>query len=141
MSRLDREHSQVMSDVGERVRARRKALGMTQDDLAGEAGINRDTLGAIENGLGYRASSLTKIEEALARLEDEAGMSAAPPQTDAPPSPHLVRFTVKGVYGAEALTVEGPVEDIAALEAAVDRIMRRIQGRENGPDVSAVEIT
>lgn len=125
MARLDREHSHVMSEVGESVKARRKALGMSQDDLANEAGVNRDTLGAIENGQGYRASSLTKIEQALERIEHEVGMDA-PPAGGKPNDSGLIEFDISGDFGVH-LVVRGPVADADALQRQVIGIIREIR--------------
>ncbi|MBT9386322.1 helix-turn-helix domain-containing protein [Pseudooceanicola sp. CBS1P-1] len=37
-------------DLGQAIRRRRKALGLTQEDVAAQVGIARITVGAIENG-------------------------------------------------------------------------------------------
>ena len=37
-------------DLGQAIRRRRKALGLTQEDVAAQVGIARITLSAIENG-------------------------------------------------------------------------------------------
>lgn len=42
----------------------------------------------------------------------------------------FVTFTVTGIYGAESLSVRGPVEKMADLEAAVARILRGASGSE-----------
>jgi len=119
-----------MDTEGSQVRARRERLGMGIKDLAAEAGVSRDTLSDLESGTkDFRQATLFKVQRALDDLEREAGIDA-PPQGEGPTTnPTLVRFEVKGVYGAEALVVEGPIENIAELEEAVDRIMRRVQGR------------
>lgn len=132
--------SVTMSDFGETARLRRERLRATQDEVAEAAGVNRDTVGAVEAGKGS-ARSRGKVDDALTAMEAEAGFTsiAAPtPPTipaPAPPServPHLVRIEVKNVYGASAIVVEGPVEDLPALEAAVDRIMRRRAAEQAG---------
>lgn len=130
MGRKEQADLPAVSDEGSQVQARRERLGMGIKELAAEAGVSRDTLSDLESGTkDYRQTTLGKVLRALARIEQEAGLDTPLP----PPSgePHLVRFEVKGVYGAEALVVEGPVEDIAELEAAVDRIMRRVQARDD----------
>lgn len=132
MGRKDRADLPDMSNEGSQVRARRERLGMGIRDLAREAGVSRDTLSDMESGTkDFRQTTLAKVMRALDRIEEEAGFDAPPPATEE--SGHVVRFEVKGVYGADALVVEGPIEDIAELEAAVDRIMRRIQGRGDTP--------
>ena len=37
-------------DLGRAIRARRKALGLTQEDVAAQVGVSRITVGAVENG-------------------------------------------------------------------------------------------
>lgn len=105
---------------------------MTQEEIGKESGLNRDTVSAVEAGKGSAASQ-RRVDAALTRLEAEAGLTpfgaeSAPERED--DKPHVVRFEVQGVYGAKALIVEGPVEDLPALEAAVDRIMRRLAGEQ-----------
>jgi DNA-binding XRE family transcriptional regulator len=123
-----------LTTVGAHFRLRRERLDMTQDELAAEAGVNRDTVSAIESGKGS-AKTRRKVDEALTRAEDEARlqpMPAEPEPTEAEPepSPHFIRFKVEGVYGARALVVEAPVENLAELEEMVDRIMRRLQSEQ-----------
>ena len=80
---------------------------------------------------------LGKVTRALHRSEAEAGIAVGAP-IEGTNSTGLVRFTVKGVYGVEAVVLEGPVDNIAELEASLDRIMRRVAGR-SGPAESSVE--
>jgi transcriptional regulator with XRE-family HTH domain len=52
--------------LGQLIRARREALGISQEDLAHEARMDRSHLGAIERGEGNPAyGSLLAIAEAL----------------------------------------------------------------------------
>ena len=52
--------------LGQLIRVRREALGISQEDLAHEAGMDRSHLGAIERGEGNPAyGSLLSIAEAL----------------------------------------------------------------------------
>lgn len=52
--------------IGKRIVAFRKALGMTQEDLAGEANIDRSFLSEIENGhKNLSVETLKKIADAL----------------------------------------------------------------------------
>lgn len=122
MSRNELAQCGAMSNEGSRITERRERLGLNKSELAKEAGVHRDTLSDIEGGKGFQAATLAKIEETLSRREQEAGIGA-------PATSGVVRYVVQGVYGAEALVVEGPVANIGELEASVDRIMRRIQGR------------
>jgi transcriptional regulator with XRE-family HTH domain len=61
---------------GDEVRARRARLGIDVKPLAELAGVNRDTLAAIEAGQGFRTSSLGKIKRALEQLEEAASRVA-----------------------------------------------------------------
>jgi DNA-binding XRE family transcriptional regulator len=126
MSRNELAQSGAMSNEGTRVTERRERLKLNKSELAKESGVHRDTITDIENGKGFQAATMGKIDETLTRLEQEAGLDV--PQATS----GLVRYSVEGVYGAKALVVEGPVANIAELEASVDRIMRRIQGRGEG---------
>ena len=53
---------------------------------------------------------------------DEPSATVVPETKD-----KVVRFVVEGVYGARALIVEVPPENVDDLERAIDRIMRRLQ--------------
>lgn len=117
--------------VGDRIRRRREALGLSASRFAELAGIDRDTLARLEDGVGKtRGTTIAVVERTLDDLEDEAGEGEPPARNHNRPEPAVVRFVVKGVYGAESLVVEGPVENIAELERSVDRIMRRLAGAE-----------
>jgi DNA-binding XRE family transcriptional regulator len=113
-----------MSEERQHVRLRRNALRISQELLAREAGVNRDTVGAIESGLGFRRSSLTKIEEALDRIEEEAGIHAPPAKQGG--EPRLFTFKVTDPEGM-TIIAEGPVEDADELKRQVVDIMREIR--------------
>lgn len=129
MARLEKEHSGVMGDEGERVRIRRERLNMGKVELAESAGVSRDTLAAIEEGKGFRRSSLTKIEHALERAEEEAGI-VTPPNHATTSSDDLVEFRVEGIVGVAAVVVRGPVRDIEKFEGSIARILRQMQHGE-----------
>jgi transcriptional regulator with XRE-family HTH domain len=66
----------TISSIGSQVAAKRKALRLSQSELAKKAGVSRATLDALENGrsgeLGY--SKITKLLSALGlelRLQEE----------------------------------------------------------------------
>lgn len=94
---------------------------MSQAELAREAGVNRDTVAAIERGQGFRRSSLTKIEKALDAIEEESGIHTPPPV------PQPVEFEVR-IEGEPAITViaRGP-----GAEEEIARLLRRLRNREN----------
>lgn len=58
---------QTQTDFGERVRRRRTALGMTQEQLAAKVGMNRPDLSDIENG--KHSPTLKTIERLAAALD------------------------------------------------------------------------
>lgn len=122
MARQRAEQSELMGEDAERLRARRDRLGMSQSQLAREAGVNRDTVAAIERGQGYRRSSLVKLEKALDAIEEEAGVDAPPPPKDP-----LVEFEVH-IAGEPEITVvargEGAREEITEL-------LRRLRERDD----------
>jgi DNA-binding XRE family transcriptional regulator len=104
---------------------RRDRLHMTQDELAKEAGVNRDTVGSVESGQGSLGSR-RKIDDALTRLEHDAGLppiGAAVPMPATSEAPHLIEFEVTGDFGVRVV-VKGPVENAAELEASVVRLIR-----------------
>jgi transcriptional regulator with XRE-family HTH domain len=109
---------------GADLQQRREALGLSVSALAKRAGVDRATLDRVEGDAeGVRGVTRKAVERTLVELEAEIGMDDPTPE----PESKVVRFVVRGVYGAEALVVEGPVESIAELERSVDRIMRRLR--------------
>jgi len=111
-------------------KARRTAIGMSVSALAKAAGVDRGSLTALEAGQPVRDTTVASVEKTLTDLEHEMGMdlpAQVVPITASAPDPGFIRFKVEGVYGANALVIEGPVENIGALEAAVDRLLRRLE--------------
>ena len=122
---------------GDRVRERRQRLSMTQEQLAAEAGVNRDTVGRIESGTGFTQRKLTQIQATLDRLEDETGIDAPPL---APASDGQIEFEVYEHSAAEiaeiyeiraasegyaarlacARATDAEIDEIAAANTAVD---------------------
>ena len=128
MARLGREHLGGMSDEGTRVRQRRERLGMDKQDLANEAGVNRNTLAAIERGDSFNRTTLAKIERALDQLEQEAGINAPPPPESSPGS-DLIEFDISGDFGVHVV-VKGPIHDAELLQRQVLGIIREIRKQE-----------
>lgn len=122
-------------DRGAAIQRRIDALGISDREWHITTGIDRKTLHrAIRNEPGTRSATYTAIESWLDKLE--AKVSGEPvadvvPAVDKPAG--FIRITVEGVYGANALIVEAPPENIAELEAMVDRIMRRLADPEGNP--------
>jgi hypothetical protein len=102
---------------------------MSVSALAKRAGVDRGSLAAFEAGGSVRDTTVAAIDKTLSDLEHEMGMDE--PSQVTTPDPGFIRFRVEGVYGARALVVEGPVGNLPELEAAVDRIMKRLASPED----------
>ncbi|MFC7726181.1 helix-turn-helix domain-containing protein [Nocardioides sp. GCM10028917] len=118
---------------GTLARARRERLGASQEDVADQAGMNRDTVSAVEHD-NSSAKSRRLVADTLTRMEDDAGLPPyeQPLVEDVAPvkgAARLIRVEVPGLNGAAALVVEGPADNPEALAAAVDAIMRRLYPR------------
>lgn len=70
---LDRleEHDAVRTRAARALKERRLSAGMTVVQLAELAGVDRNTLTAIEGGSGFRDTTMRKIEAVLERAEQE----------------------------------------------------------------------
>lgn len=65
--------------IGHRVRDRRKAIGLSQKDLAKASGVSQQTVNIIENGKrSARRANLDAISAALGCSVDDLTLSAAP---------------------------------------------------------------
>lgn len=98
---------------------------MSKSALAREASINRDTLGDIEGGKGFQAATMTKLVEALDRLEAEAGVGA-PPRPLGEPEERLVSFEVTDLEGF-TFVVKGPIEDIVVLREQARALVHGVE--------------
>ena len=62
----------MVADMKNRIRERRKELGLSQEELAGRCGVSRQTVNAIENNKYDPTLSLAfKLAEELSLLVDE----------------------------------------------------------------------
>lgn len=131
MARLGKEHlADVADDDAKHIRVRRERLGLDKKGLAELAGLNRNTLAAIENGESYNRTSLAKIERVLSQLEEEAGITAPPPAEAA--GPELMEIRAEGVFGIASIVVSGPVRDAEALERSVARLIAQLKRDNEG---------
>lgn len=122
---------------GEAVRLRREHLGLSASALTKLAGVDRGKLRRFEDGEDLPSERwINSVERALDAFEHETGHEPAEGVKAAEREAGFIRFTVEGAYGAKALVVEGPVANLPELEAAVDRIMQRIQGQQRDGTVS-----
>lgn len=124
----------MRTDVGQ-VTARRTRLGYTIAELAGEAGVDPDTLSDLEAGKRRpQPRTLDKVLAALDRLEAEVGLDPAslPPGTRriGEPKDDLVEFTVEGNFGVRAV-VKGPIRDLDELQRAVSKLIAGMQAESS----------
>lgn len=120
-----------MPIVANEFAARRDRLNMNQDEIAAEAGVNRDTVSAVEHGRGS-APSRRKIDEALTRLEAESGkgpIAADEPPAPAPEELHLIEYEVTGNFGVR-FVVKGRIEDAREMEESIARLVRNVNAEQ-----------
>lgn len=128
MTLRERAQSLAMTDEGDSVRERRLRLGVPKLELARLAGVDRGTLANIEEGGSYRRESFKSVLEALAQLEEEAGVHARPgPANNA----GIIEFEVSG-DGGYKVVVRGPITNAEDLERSVARIVGVIRGEAKG---------
>lgn len=82
-----------MESIGQRIRARRRALKLTQDALARQVGVTRSAVSQMESGTTHdpRPAHLLRYARALRIGVDElvhGGAPAAPPQAREPAAPY-----------------------------------------------------
>lgn len=120
MARSDRADLGPVSDEGDRVKSRRERLGMTIIDLAREAGVDRDTVSAIEHGKGYQAVKLTAITNVLDRIEEETGLGPIEeesPQVD--PGVAVIELS----EGERKVAVRWPAANAEQIAELVERLL------------------
>lgn len=111
-----------MSDEGDRIERRRERLGMTKIDLAREAGVDRDTVSAIEAGKGYQGAKLTAIKKALDREEVAHGLSPIEDEeTTDDPGVAVIEFS----EGDRKVAVRWPGASPAQIAELVERLASR----------------
>lgn len=99
--------------AGERIEARRLAIGMSVRQLAKRASVDRDTAAKAEaNEQGVRTTTYAKLEAALDVLEEELGMD----------TPDIVTSTIEMPDGTRVMFV-GKADGVA--EAAAKYIRER----------------
>lgn len=79
-----KDEAEVAAEIGRRVRARREALGLSQEKLAHSIGLHYSTVSHIERGdRSLRVISILRLAEGLGCDPAELVASiAAPPRTD-----------------------------------------------------------
>lgn len=66
-------HQQILEQTGKQLKVMRKALGLSQQEVAHKTGINRMTVSNIETGKNISYDSLIRLLKAygvLSRLDD-----------------------------------------------------------------------
>ncbi|WP_347814798.1 helix-turn-helix transcriptional regulator [Burkholderia sp. D-99] len=66
--------SEVVKRLCERLRTERLALGMTQADLAGRAGIATNTVSNLEAGRNVGFEAVVRVAMALGRIKELEGL-------------------------------------------------------------------
>lgn len=66
--------SEVVKRLCERLRTERMALGMTQSDLAGRAGIGTNTVSNLEAGRNVGFEAVVRVAMALGRIKELEGL-------------------------------------------------------------------
>jgi transcriptional regulator with XRE-family HTH domain len=113
----------VDSPLGEEIRRRRDAIGLTQTELALEAGIGRTTLHNIETGVSRNPRKLGKVLRALEAAEAESGVHVVPSET---PETETIEFEVEGLMGVKVVRARGPRADRAQLREDVIAIIQAV---------------
>ena len=80
------EYLSVMR-TGERIAARRAELGLSQSELARQAGISQATIGKLESGISSGSSQMHKIARALQTTSDFLTGETDDPSLGAAPAP------------------------------------------------------
>lgn len=108
---------------GERLDARMTGLGMSDRQLEELSGVNRATIAKARRGKASTGS--------YDRLERAIEQSTTEPQVVG--EARMVTFRISGNFGVD-VTVQGPVSDLAALEAAVERVISQMERRNGSPN-------
>lgn len=116
-----------MSDEtrGHSIKQRREALGIFADrefERATDRVSLRVPRASIAKAEAGQASELiySRLEMALDRLEEEVG------QNDVEPKREHITFRISGNFGVDVV-VDGPIENIDELEAAVAKLIREMK--------------
>jgi transcriptional regulator with XRE-family HTH domain len=120
MSTENRTQSLPMSNEtrGHAIRARRLAHGIKSvRQLADRSGVSREAITAAEAGQAS-AQTYERLEAWFDAFEEETG-------SDEANEPHIIVVRLKNDLGEVA--VEGPVDDLAELEAAARRLLRGLR--------------
>lgn len=122
----------VDSERGTKIQGRLDALGISDREWSERTGIDRKTLRrAVAGEERVRPTTYDMIEAALDKLEQLT--AGVPTRAITDPGDDLVEFTIEGNFGVRAV-VKGPVRDMAALQSAVTKLVRDMQGPAQSGD-------
>jgi y4mF family transcriptional regulator len=113
--------AKATTEIGTRVRTRRKSLGMSQSDLAAQAGVSRKWVSELENG--KRTVQLDQVLDVLGVLELDLVLDL--PAADTARSP------------ATASSTQPRDDRPTSAESLNDRIRARAEAATFGSDVLA----
>lgn len=122
---MDRAHlTFVTNERGAEVQRRLDALNLGDREFERRTGVDRKTLRrAIDEGEKTRESTWRSIEGALDTLEARFRGEPTPAAPTRPGDPHVI--TIRGSRGGDIdVAVSGPIEDLEALTATVERLLR-----------------
>ena len=120
--------------IGEQARAARKALGLTQADVAEEVGIAPEVYGRLERGgMMPSVTTLLKLAKAL-RVSPDVLLAQATPPTSTPEKRPALRRIVRLLERADDATVGRVLIVVAAMldggrRASTTPRKRRASGR------------
>jgi transcriptional regulator with XRE-family HTH domain len=116
------ESSDSQAARGAAIRAERDAAFMTQEDVAGDTGLSRQTIARAEHG--HASESTYRTLENF--FKNEISGPAAP--ANGGNGGGLIEFELEGDFGVRAV-IRGPISDSEAVERAAARFVDRIRAR------------
>lgn len=117
------------SDLARTVKARRQALGLTQQDVAGVAGITRQSLARIERGSGGTSfDTVLRVFEPLGLTLD----AATPTQSTETASARVFRSALEGISAINAAARREPA--IPDWQKGLSDFLRRAGDTEKNQD-------
>ena len=133
MDQQDRRQSGAMSEHTDASRRLDRLRSATIGDLAGRAGLNRDTVSAVLRGGGSRTSR-RRVDDALTEMEAEAGLppwsDQEPAEAPRQPAAEPIRVTFHEVFGIGEIIIEGPADKPDDLVEAIGKLLDEVRRRE-----------
>lgn len=118
----------IDSELGGRIKQRRKSLGMSATRLADWAEVSREHLSAVENGHKTpTAEWVRRVELAMDRYAQETGQGPDETEATEPSVSEHIRLTFHDVYGIGEIIAEGPGDKPDELVAAVAKLFAELR--------------